>query len=84
MRSLRDLADDVVCVEMPEDLWAIGLWYHDFRPTSDEEVATLLGEHAAVSTSTTAGAAPPTTAEPAGIESIEGPAPAEDSSVPPD
>lgn len=29
-------------METPEDLWAVGLWYEDFRPTSDKEVATLL------------------------------------------
>ena len=46
VRNLRKWVDDVVCVEMPEHLWAIGLWYDDFRPTSDEEVAALLAEHA--------------------------------------
>ena len=43
--ALRAEADDVVCVETPDDLWAVGLWYEDFRPTSDEEVATLLAEN---------------------------------------
>jgi len=46
VRRLRESVDDVVCVEMPADLWAIGLWYEDFSPTSDEEVAALLAEHA--------------------------------------
>jgi len=41
-RALRSWVDDMVCVEMPADLWAIGLWYEDFSPTSDEEVAALL------------------------------------------
>jgi putative phosphoribosyl transferase len=45
-RKLRKWVDDVVCVEMPADLWAIGLWYEDFSPTSDEEVTALLNEHA--------------------------------------
>ena len=40
----RRWADDVVCVRTPADLWAIGLWYEDFGPTSDEEVAALLAE----------------------------------------
>ncbi len=40
--ALTGLADEIVCVEMPEDLWAVGLWYEDFRPTSDEEVAAAL------------------------------------------
>jgi putative phosphoribosyl transferase len=32
-------------VQTPADLWAIGLWYEDFSPTSDEEVAALLAGH---------------------------------------
>jgi len=50
--ALRDEADQVVCVEIPDDLWAVGYWYEDFRPTSDEEVAELL----AVSANAHAGA----------------------------
>lgn len=42
--ALRNWVDDVVCVAMPEDLWAVGLWYQDFSPTSEEEVAALLAE----------------------------------------
>jgi putative phosphoribosyl transferase len=40
--ALRAEADEVVCVEVPDDLWAVGYWYEDFRPTSDGEVAALL------------------------------------------
>jgi predicted phosphoribosyltransferase/dienelactone hydrolase len=47
VEALRAEADEVVCVEMPDDLWAVGLWYEDFSPTSDEEVAALLAEAAA-------------------------------------
>jgi putative phosphoribosyl transferase len=43
-RELREDVDDIVCVEMPRDLWAIGFWYDDFRPTTDEEVAAALNE----------------------------------------
>jgi putative phosphoribosyl transferase len=43
--ALRGLVDEVVCVQTPADLWAIGLWYRDFSPTSEEEVAALLAEH---------------------------------------
>jgi putative phosphoribosyl transferase len=43
-RAARGWVDDVVCVQTPADLWAIGLWYEDFSPTSDEEVAALLAE----------------------------------------
>jgi putative phosphoribosyl transferase len=45
-RALRKWVDGVVCVQMPADLWAVGLWYEDFSPTSDEEVAALLAESA--------------------------------------
>ncbi|MFI4985491.1 MAG: phosphoribosyltransferase family protein [Solirubrobacterales bacterium] len=45
-RELRSWVDEVVCVEMPEHLWAIGLLYEDFSPTSDAEVAALLAEDA--------------------------------------
>jgi putative phosphoribosyl transferase len=44
--ALRPHADGVVCVEEPADLWAVGLWYRDFSPTSDPEVAELLERHA--------------------------------------
>ena len=46
VEALRGAADEIVCVEMPEDLWAVGYWYEDFRPTSDEEVASLLADAA--------------------------------------
>ena len=35
-------ADDVVCLRTPEPFVAVGQWYRDFTPTSDEEVRTLL------------------------------------------
>jgi len=40
--ELSRVADQVVCVETPRDLFAIGAWYEDFSPTSDEEVTELL------------------------------------------
>ncbi len=36
--SLRDVVDDVVCAEMPEPFYAVGIWYDDFGQTSDMEV----------------------------------------------
>jgi putative phosphoribosyl transferase len=39
---LVDVADDVVCVETPEDFVAVGQWYRDFSQTSDDEVIELL------------------------------------------
>jgi putative phosphoribosyl transferase len=34
--------DELVCLEAPADLGAIGFWYRDFSQTSDEEVIGLL------------------------------------------
>jgi predicted phosphoribosyltransferase len=40
--ALSQIADRIVCGAMPEKFFALGLWYDDFEPTSDEEVQTLL------------------------------------------
>jgi predicted phosphoribosyltransferase len=42
LRALADVADDVVAVETPSHLWAIGAWYDDFSQTSDDEVVQEL------------------------------------------
>jgi putative phosphoribosyl transferase len=42
IRDLRREADEVVCLSTPEPFTAIGVWYEDFAPTSDEEVRRLL------------------------------------------
>ena len=34
--------DELVCLESPSDLGAIGFWYKNFEQTSDEEVVELL------------------------------------------
>src|SRR3954447_3535542 len=39
---MRDVVDEVVCVVTPEPFYAVGAWYEDFRPTSDQEVRDLL------------------------------------------
>jgi putative phosphoribosyl transferase len=41
--DLATAADDVVCVRTPEPFVAVGLWYRDFTPTTDQEVRALLG-----------------------------------------
>lgn len=41
-QALQDVADDVVCPATPEPFRAVGLWYHQFPQTSDDEVHTLL------------------------------------------
>lgn len=38
------LADEIVCLERPGDLGAVGRWYDDFTQTTDEEVAELLAQ----------------------------------------
>jgi putative phosphoribosyl transferase len=40
--SFRADVDDTVCVATPRNLVAVGLWYEDFSPTTDDEVRTLL------------------------------------------
>jgi predicted phosphoribosyltransferase len=42
-RELARRADEVVCPRTPEPFSAVGLWYHDFAQTSDEEVREALG-----------------------------------------
>jgi len=39
---LREVADDVVCLEMPPDFRAVSLSYDDFSPTTDAEVMECL------------------------------------------
>jgi putative phosphoribosyl transferase len=42
VESLRAEADEVICLLEPEAMWAVGLWYEHFEPTSDSEIAKLL------------------------------------------
>lgn len=46
LRHLRQMADEVVCVQTPEDFGGVGWWYGDFSQTSDEEVRSLLNAQA--------------------------------------
>jgi predicted phosphoribosyltransferase len=39
---LEPMAEDIVCVQSPTDLFAVGFWYDDFSPTTDQEVIDLL------------------------------------------
>jgi predicted phosphoribosyltransferase len=45
--ELRDEVDEVVCVITPEPFYAVGVWYHDFSPTTDAEIRDLLARAAA-------------------------------------
>lgn len=38
----RGEVDDVVCPVTPEPFYAVGMWYHDFAQTTDDEVRDLL------------------------------------------
>ena len=40
--EMEDEADEVVCAATPEPFHAVGLWYEDFRQTTDDEVRELL------------------------------------------
>lgn len=39
---LGQAADEVVCLEAPEDFYAVGQFFRDFSPISDEEVIRIL------------------------------------------
>ena len=39
---LRDVADDVVAVMLPDDFYAVGQFYDDFRETTDDDVRAAL------------------------------------------
>jgi putative phosphoribosyl transferase len=40
--QIRDAADDVAAVIMPEEFYGVGQWFEDFSQTTDEEVRELL------------------------------------------
>jgi putative phosphoribosyl transferase len=40
--SLREAADEVVCLATPEPFWTVGVWYREFPEVSDEEVLAVL------------------------------------------
>jgi putative phosphoribosyl transferase len=40
--ALRTECDEMVCVEEPEHFFAVGEWYDDFSPTTDDEVVSRL------------------------------------------
>lgn len=40
--TLRSEVDELICLEAPADLMAIGFWYQDFYQVPDEEVVELL------------------------------------------
>jgi putative phosphoribosyl transferase len=42
-KELHSEVDEIVCLQTPELMSAIGVWYEDFSQTTDEEVRELLG-----------------------------------------
>jgi predicted phosphoribosyltransferase len=46
--ELRADVDEVVCLLTPAPFYAVGAWYEDFAPTSDDEVRRLLASNAPV------------------------------------
>lgn len=46
VRELGRVADEVVSLATPERFVAVGLWYDDFGQISDDQVGTLLRQHA--------------------------------------
>ena len=47
IRTIKSLADRVVCLEAPAAFFAVGEWYRDFSQTTDGEVRRLLDKQAA-------------------------------------
>ena len=46
--DLAEQADDFVATQTPADMLAVGYWYDDFTPTTDDEVERILADaHAA-------------------------------------
>jgi putative phosphoribosyl transferase len=41
-REFADVADEIICARTPDPFSAVGLWYRDFTPTTDEQVRELL------------------------------------------
>ena len=48
IRDLEREADQLICLEIPEDFYAVGQFYKEFDQTEDQEVMTLIKENAEV------------------------------------
>jgi putative phosphoribosyl transferase len=42
LRRIAQEADEVVCLETPEEFWAVGQYFDDFSQVSDEDVIAIL------------------------------------------
>lgn len=69
--ELHSVADEVVCVEMPRDFYAIGQFYIDFAQTPDEEAIACLAQAASRGAPTAAGASATAPPDPPRDEDVE-------------
>ena len=44
IEALQSDADEIVCLETPEDFFAVGQFYRDFRQVSDDQVKAILSK----------------------------------------
>ncbi len=72
LASLREVCDEVFCVEVPEPFYAVGEWYRDFSQTTDDQVVDLL-RRAAGEDGGGRGGDPPRSGEEARDEEVEVP-----------
>ena len=72
LASLREVCDEVFCVEVPEPFYAVGEWYRDFSQTTDDQVVDLL-RRAAGEDGGGRGGDPPGSGEAARDEEVEVP-----------
>jgi predicted phosphoribosyltransferase len=42
LESIRECCDEVICLLAPEEFWAVGQFYEDFRAVEDEQVVEIL------------------------------------------
>jgi putative phosphoribosyl transferase len=49
-KEFEEEVETVICATTPQPFWAIGIWYEDFRQTTDEEVQRLLSAAARFTT----------------------------------
>lgn len=54
-RAVQKEADQVICLEQPEDFRAVGQWYDDFAQTTDHEVRALLEKSTVLETADVGG-----------------------------
>ena len=46
LAPIRECCDEVLCLLQPQNFWAVGQYYYDFQPVSDEEVISILKRYA--------------------------------------